>query len=465
MKNGDPVFPRTFFPDFEDTGGRQLPAWLFAFSVIALFVIIHFPADMLPNVAGILRLGANAPAWIQQEKLVENVWIPVKGIAFRISVFFLALPFAVSFYRFLRSLEPRRLWKTFGLSLLVFIILGILCFPYQNGSGLSSMGNDYGMISSNPFAVKSGFFYRRLLMPGLSYVLGFCGTYWYYIFTLVVTWFLVFLTTLALGLWLSSDSDSALTATGKYDNWTSLAIISAATSSYIAFQYQFPGYPEQLGHAIILIMAIVPMRSQTRWAGVALALASHDLMIFVLLPVIVFFFRPFKERAVALAIVGLYGFFWLAAYRFHPFSLVSVHTDLAPSVNTIDIFFNQWRWVIVGALAAYKVFWVLFVWALLYLLWRSRFYSALALAGLLLTPLATLVVATDTSRLAGLGFLGALLALAILWRSIESTRERYLIRGMLILNILVPSVYIPANYNRIPRAGLYEIVINYISGY
>jgi hypothetical protein len=183
------------------------------------------------------------------------------------------------------------------------------------------------------------------------------------------------------------------------------------------------------------------------------------------LPVIVFFFRPFKERAVALAIVGLYGFFWLAAYRFHPFSLVSVHTDLAPSVNTIDIFFNQWRWVIVGALAAYKVFWVLFVWALLYLLWRSRFYSALALAGLLLTPLATLVVATDTSRLAGLGFLGALLALAILWRSIESTRERYLIRGMLILNILVPSVYIPANYNRIPRAGLYEIVINYISGY
>jgi hypothetical protein len=30
---------------------------------------------------------------------------------------------------------------------------------------------------------------------------------------------------------------------------------------------------------------------------------------------------------------------------------------------------------------------------------------------------------------------------------------------------LVPSVYIPANYNRIPRAGLYEIVINYISGY
>lgn len=467
MKTADPVFPRTFFPELEEPARWQLPTWLFAFSVTILFSIVHFAADLLPNVADVLRLGTNAPDWMRQERLVENVWVPVKGIAFRISVLLLALPIASSFCRFLLSLGTRQILKAALVSLVVFVILGALSFPYKDGSGLCSMGRGYGELSSDPFAVESGFYYRRLLLPGIAYVLGFGGIHWYYLFTLGVTFVLIFITSLGLQRWLATASDGSPDATihaGKDQKWVALTTVSMATSSYIIFQFQYPGYPEQLGHVIVLMMALVPMRSQARWAAVALGLATHDLMIFVLLPVIVFFFRAFRERAVALAIMVLYGILWLAAYRFQPLSLLRGHTDLAPSINSVGIFLEQWPWVIIGALAAFKLLWGVFVWAAVFLLRRRLIRSALALASLALTPLATLVVATDASRLAGLGFLGVLLALTVLWQSIESVWERWLIQAMVVLNILAPSVYVASNFQRIPRAGLYEIAISYLAG-
>jgi hypothetical protein len=455
MKTAAPAFPATFFPVGKESDSWSLPAWVLALAILALFTVVHFAADMLPNLAQTFRLGANAPAWMEQERLLAQVWIPLKGIAFRLSVLLLALPFAQAVYRFFRTLEAEQIRQALRLSIPVFLMVGLLSFPYQDGSGLSSMGYDYGVISAAPFAVKSGFFYRRLLVPGLAYVLGFSGVYGYYLFALGMTWSLIFLTALALQRWLATDAEGTFTPTENSDNqWVALAVLSAATLSYIAFHYQFPGYTEQFGHAIILLLALVPMRSQARWAGIALGLATHDLMLFVLFPIIVFFFRPVKERVVALAIMGLYVFLWLAAYGFRPLAVVKVHTDLAPAVNPIEIFLHEGRWVTIGTLAAQKVFWVLFVWAVIHLLRRRQLYAALALASVTLTPLVTLVVATDTSRLAGLGFLGVLLALTILWRSLASGWQRSLLRALLVLNLLLPSIYVAANYHRIPRAGL-----------
>ena len=458
MKNGASAFPATFFPDDETTDGWQIPTWLWALAVLALFAILHFAADMLPPFRP-LRGSRTLSFWLQPENFVAQVWIPVKGIVFRAAVLLLLLPVGHAFYCFLRALPPRQVLSAVKVSVPVFLTVGLLCFPYQDGSGLSSMGQDYGVISADPFAVKSGFFYRRLLMPGLAYVLGFGGVYWYYIFSLAVTWLLIFLTALALQQWLSAE-----TSIRTESKWVALATLSAATLSYIAFHYQFPGYTEQLGHVLVLLLALVPMRSQARWAGVALGLATHDLMLFVLLPIILFFFHPVRERLVALGILGAYGFFWLAAYRFQPLALVRVHTDLAPAVNTIEIFRHETLWVTIGALAAHKLFWLVLVWAVVYLLRQRQFYTALATASLVLTPLATLVVATDSSRLAGLGFLGVLLALAILWRSRDSLAKQYLLRGVLALNLLIPSIYVAANYHRIPRAGLYEMAINFVAG-
>jgi hypothetical protein len=460
MKDRALIFPETFFPKCEAPFNWQLPNWLFSLSVIVLFAITHFAVDMLPGIIHTQRHGSDAQIGTQ----VEYVWIAAKGIAFRISVILLAIPLVGSFYRFLRSLDPRQLQKALLVSFLVFIALSILCFPYNDGGGLRSMGTDYGVISSDPFAVKSGFFYRRLLQPGIAYVLGFGGPHLYYLFTLGITYLLVLVTTIALQCWLSSGPSVTpsvnLPQAGKDDKWISLAILSVATTSFIIFHFQFPGYPEQLGYISLLVMAFVPMRSQTRWAAVALALAAHEIMIFAMVPVILFCFRSFRERAVALGIVGLYGLFWLAAYRFQFPALVRIHTDLAPSVNTIDIFRTHIHWVILGALAAHKLLWGTLIWAAISLLRRRLIYPALALASLALTPLATLVVAADTSRLAGLGFLGILLAIAILWRSAEYVWERSLLRGLLALNVLLPSVYISANYHRIPCPGLYELIIN-----
>ncbi|HKQ76393.1 MAG TPA: hypothetical protein VJ810_22045 [Blastocatellia bacterium] len=467
MKDRALILPETFFPKCEDPFKWQSPAGLFSLSVIVLFAIVHFAADMLPGLNNLQRPGSGAPSGTQ----MEYAWIAAKGIAFRISVVLLAIPLVGSFYKFLRSLEPRRLQKALLISFLVFIILSILCFPYNDGGGLRSMGTDYGVISSDPFAVKSGFFYRRLLQPGIANVLGFGGAHLYYLFTMGVTYLLILTTTIAMQRWLSSSlsvtsSESpsvSLKQLGKDDAWIFLVVLSAATASFIAFHFQFPGYPEQIGYICLLIMAFVPMRPQTRWSAVALALASHEIMIFALTPVIVFCFRSLKERAVALAIVGLYGLLWLAAYRFQFPALVSVHTDLAPAVNTIDIFLTNIPWVTLGALAAHKLLWGTLVWVAISLLRQRQFHAVLALASLTLTPLATLVVAADTSRLAGLGFLGILLSIAILCRTAEYVWERSLLRGLLALNVLLPSVYISANYHRIPCPGLYEFVIGRMS--
>src|SRR5262245_32452715 len=313
MKVRTTVFPETFFPKEEDTFNWRLPTWLFSLSIVVLFAIVHFAADMLPGINNTGRPGSEAANASQ----AEYVWIAVKGIAFRISVILLAIPLVGSFYCFLRSLGSRQLRKALLLSFLVFIVLSILCFPYNDGGGLRSMGADYGVISSDPFAVKSGFFYRRLLQPGVAYVLGFGGPQLYYVFTLVVTYLLVLTTTIAMQCWLSSsisvtgseNPSISLKQSGKDDAWIFLVVLSVATASFIAFHFQFPGYPEQIGYICLLIMAVVPMRTQTRWSAVALSLASHEIMIFVLAPVIVFCFRPFRERAVALGIVGLYGLF------------------------------------------------------------------------------------------------------------------------------------------------------------
>ena len=456
MKDSVLLIPETFFPKCEDPFDRRIPVWLFTLSIIILFAITHFAVDMLPGVNSAPQSGSLA----QNVTRFEYAYIAAKGIAFRISVIILAIPVIAAFYRFLRSLERRQLQKALLISSLVFIILGVLCFPYSDGGGLRSMGVDYGAISSNPFAVRSGFFYRRLLQPGVANVLGFGGMNLYYLFTLVITFLLVFITTLAIQRLLSNDSSGTIEPSIGADIWMGMVVLSAATTSYVIFHFQFPGYPEQLGYIFLLLMAFVPMSSRTRWSAVALGLASHEIMIFALVPVIVFCFQSYRERIVALAIVGLYGLLWLSAYRFHFLGLVRVHTDLAPAVNTIDIFMAEIRWVFLGALSAHKLLWATLVWAAISLIRRKQFYLALGLISIALAPLATLVVAADTSRLAGLGFLGILLAIAILHNTSQSIWERNALRCLLTVNILAPSVYISANYHRIPCPGLYELMIN-----
>src|SRR5262245_29078293 len=115
MKDRALIFPETFFPKSEDPFKWRPPTWLFSLSVIALFAIVHFAADMLPGMNNAQRPGSGAPGGTQ----VEYAWIASKGIAFRISVILLAIPLVGSFYGFLRSLEPRRLQKAILLSFLV----------------------------------------------------------------------------------------------------------------------------------------------------------------------------------------------------------------------------------------------------------------------------------------------------------------------------------------------------------
>ena len=94
---------------------------------------------------------------------------------------------------------------------------------------------------------------------------------------------------------------------------------------------------------------------------------------------------------------------------------------------------------VLGALAAFNLYWVLPVLAGIHLVWRRQFASAAVILLPILCALAALFVAFDVTRMLTLSFMGMLLGTEYLIRT-DAFRARRLILLLSVANFFVPQV-------------------------
>jgi hypothetical protein len=109
-----------------------------------------------------------------------------------------------------------------------------------------------------------------------------------------------------------------------------------------------------------------------------------------------------------------------------------------------------------GIFIAHKLLWVVWLWAILLLLTRRRLAEAGVLMLLSAGPLATVVLAMDTSRVVGFGFAGMLAAIHWLTGELRSRFARLLFVALLVGTILIPYIPTGVRYLLVPSAGVYR---------
>ena len=357
--------------------------------------------------------------------------------------------------------------KKFVSTLGFFVLLSLLIFPYPypqglwaDPSGLSGFGREYGRMSLGLFdpGIHGGV-KRRILAPALAHCLQFNGLTLYYLFSMLCVYVLIFMTLVFLD---SKTSHGGGAAQSPGPALKFLLYASVMTTSYLSVSRQWPGYPEQVGFILILLMASLPMGSQARLALVALVLLTHDALAFVLAPLILFAF-PAEERKAAFVVIALFFVLWLASYKFDYAAGFSAHLQ-RDAVAPWRVAMRNPPLTLAGLFFAHKLFWVLCFFTAARL-WRrgDRKEAALILA-LVIVPIGTIFLAWDVSRLVGFGFLGSLIALAFFIRERSRLKKMHavLLTGILLLNLCLVSYNVCLEYRdslslyRYP--GLYQAI-------
>jgi hypothetical protein len=451
--NNTSLFSESVFPTTDE--GKRAPHWLFWFAGSTLFLIVHVPQEAsLQLVQSLLNIVRNSPTLHSFLSSVSGKYarsdnaqllaiatqaliVPTKTIAFLVSVTILAIPLVSSVRRASWIWRDDKFTQRCRDAAIVFVAIAILVFPRF----LQSLGNEYGRMALSPFTEGYGLYYRRLLMPALGYVLGVSGYVLYFFFSLLCTFTLIFL----VRLWFEA----------REVHLSRLMSLSLMTSSFVIYNYQMPGYPEQLGFALILIASIVPLNWQGRVAVIALALATHEALSFALLPLI-WFFVPKTERVQAFCPFLLYAAALLTGHALTEFQFVAgINHSFENGWNAQQYFLEHPLYSAAGTFFAYKLFWIFPIGAAYLALRNNDIRCALALFIILLAPLVTLPLAVDASRLVGFGYMSMMLSLLLLQKnSILSARRRHILA---MVNLTVPSCYVGLNSGVNLLPGAYKV--------
>jgi hypothetical protein len=242
-----------------------------------------------------------------------------------------------------------------------------------------------------------------------------------------------------------------------------LIYLSAMTSSFLLTDFQWPGYSDQLPFSLVLLMATIPMTSQARLATLALCLLNHDGIVLALIPVILCCF-PKAERVMALLSVGLFYGIVLAGYGF------SIDTGLQGQ-NTVTTGGSVWEAVLqdpefflASLFFTYKLLWIAPVLALA-MTWNQKDKATLsAIVGITFFPLLLTLLAWDTTRVAGFGWLGLLITLGVLmreWRR-QSKVYHYALLALASVNLIIPSynvvLFSKESFSKYPYPGFYMLI-------
>lgn len=367
-------------------------------------------------------------------KLNLNLAIGIRQFIFFIAVILLFLPFKSLLVEFKVMFHDNKLLAR---SLLLFLSLLALVSTIK----IASMGAEYGVISASPFNQDFGFYYRRLLMPAIVFFLQLGGAFGYNIFH-----FLLLFVNILLVIYLFLINDVRL----KF--WQQLSIL---TSGMIIFQFQIPGYTEQgvLFLALLFLCFKDKFTSGQRMSLIALMLLFHESAgMFMGIPLIVSFF-PKNEKLINLSVMLLFVTFWLSAYSFNVKNLFITHTQLG-QLNNIDYFIKNPLWVAGGVFFAYKALWFLLLFFIFSFVKQKKILELGVPILFICLPL-LLISIVDVSRIVAWGYLGILLIICVLKDKLQQGKYQ----KVLLLNLLIPSIYVGSNTGPVSFPGAYQLIV------
>lgn len=292
-------------------------------------------------------------------------------------------------------------------SLLHFTLLSSLSTPYV----LYATACGYQKMSRiNPFYFKTGWYYKRLLMPALNYILQ-----WdYLVFSLSLNFILIYLI-----LFYFYKNNIEL----KW--YEELSIFS---SSFVITTFILPGLPDVLLHILLMITLIIKMPDKYKYYIYGLCLCTHEGSIFLILPFSYYYTKNIKP---VLYLCLIYIIIYLLSKLTMPYSIL--HNNDVGGKSTLYWILTSKYWYILGWLAAYK------------LLWFFPKKNKLIIFGASIITL----LGIDTSRF-------------IQWGSysiLESLKENKPNKCLLIINLIIPSYFIVSHSTPMhSHYGLYYLL-------
>ena len=439
------LFGREFFPRRESP--RVLPMWGLWLATVCLFLPVHSPNDK------VLELRA----WLMTQAPGTFDWLPghvgiarTKAVLFLVGLVVCAIPIIrdVVAARWVR--EAKTIVVCGGIGILVTAVVAALLIPYHGSSGPASMGQLYGHVSVSPFTEDSGVLYRRLGLPALAYFSGMRGPSAYYLWVAATGFATIFLTTVLCRRLLS------LSDLGPRHSNLRLFILtlSLSTTGFWVFQFQLPGYVEPFAFALLLVVALTPTTEGSRLAAVSVCLATHEAMLFVLIPIAIFIFSK-RELIYAAVAHGLYGLLWLVTSAFSLSEVFDAHS--VEDKPVFEFLLRRPGLALLGVFFAYKLLWVPIVAVVVRQFRNGRLRQGIALTAFLALPLLLVPIAVDTSRMVAFGSIGALLALSVAARTGMMRRTWFWV--LVGANILVPSYYVGLNTGAALHRGLYQMLL------
>lgn len=459
---------------------KVIPPKLFWIAVFIAFVVANAPPAKISNLLfNLLQLvsenvitslnAQNKDLHHISSTMISMVFIPIKKLLFFLSLLVLASPIVICVYRY------KSFWSNPGLkgraisALGFFPALSVLSFPYSypwglnsHPSGLAGLGIQYGYISMAPFRGNNPIYYKRLLKPALAHYLQMDGYVLYYLFSLICTYLVIFLTVTFLESKLlveNSSGESPLKWLSVKNKW--FLYLSLMTSSFILVDFQWPGYSDNLSFILVLLMAIIPMTPQARLASVALCVVNHEGIALALVPVILFCF-PKGERITAITVVALFYAMVVAGYGFSATKGLQGQGTMGDKGTVWETALHGPGLFLTGLFFSYKLLWIPFAYAV-WMLWNQKEKTiVLAIIMITLFPVLLTFFAWDTTRVSGFGFLGMLTALGLLIQQHGRSAYHYTFVTLIYANLLIPSYNVLISYQNsfssYPYPGLYMLI-------
>jgi hypothetical protein len=308
----------------------------------------------------------------------------------------------------------------------VLVSIGLLALTLQHvalGLSPTSLGMAYAQLAADPFHPNpANPVAHRILVPLISYLIGFRGRY------ILATNLLSVVVFLALvHLWFRARG---------LGQWHSLAgTATMAFSTAVLTTLHYGGYPDTSMYVLLFLAMWASRRPWLSCAMFLLALLSHESASFLApwLFLVIALADPGgtpRWRAAATGIAAALAAFactrWWMGYV-HPTPEFSLHYYLAPLRADPLHWFRAsapHRWL--GVLSAFNLFWLFPLLAAAYRLRRREWAAALVL--LLPIPLALmqLFIAYDVTRIATLAFVSVLLGVADLVETDAFAARRWL---------------------------------------
>jgi hypothetical protein len=431
------------------TYSSSYKVWLWL-SIFAVFLVLHTPKDKIAIlsehsinfifdnvdfVKGIFKNKASAD-WNLQQFIFR-----IKRIIFLISIIILFYPLLVSLKRADFLWDSQKFKHRLIMSGTIFLFLSLFVFPVH----LEGAGSRYALMSISPFEASSGWYYRRILMPAIANFLGFQGYLLYYIYSMAINFMLIFFVI------------AYFEHEGVKINF--LHLLSIASSSFVIFNFMLQGFADPLMCILLLMALFVVDHHESRLAITALTLAAHEGSVFILVPLLLFVF-PRKDIYQYFLVIAMYFGLYVLSYHFNAINLVESHNLIDNKIGIGWAMEYPLR-AVGGWFFAYKLLWIIIAYAVFKMFKTHNTAKAVSVVSIIIVaPLIINILTVDVYRNIAGGFLGLLICYSFLMKS--GYGKAIPLNAIMVINILIPSIYVGTNNGFRPVPGLYGWLYKFI---